>query len=411
MKNQAAPWGDVLLLENPGDEVFFGEVYRQVLQEAWLPSGSEVWSRVGKSRRGRRPTQRGLVSHSPSSSQVQVRLAFQACVAAWHSLPWESPADPPCDARWGKKYWLDEKINKGLQCSYYDYFMRMCLICWRDTGCICPSMYFLVPSPVQILNAQPGSQHPISFDGACGPVYQFSGPGGYISGIWYAPSSSFEGYLGFKDSAGGQGCVYATVAVSEIVCDPENPVLITPGQILTLKVIGGAPPYTWTSGVGGTVFDDPISEGPSNDLRALDCIPGDEGLINIKDSAATEVNCPMEAQSGGGSWVYAGLWDAKREGDQCGVPIYPGDKTIVLDVWKYVLPTWGGRCSYGGTVWWNPGAPSKPPCSPRACCDVSCNVHCAVCPPCEKNEFGVCQPCTFAAQSMYDYFQLYHWEC
>jgi hypothetical protein len=411
LKNQSAPWGDVLFYENPGDEVYFGEVYRESLQEAWLPEVSAEWFRVGKSRRGWRPTKRGLIGPNLSASEEQIRAYFHSCTEFWKSLPDYIPNDPPCDIRWGKDYWWQQKIDYGVQCSYYDLFMRFCLKCMIETGCPCPSMYVIECAPLQILNAQPGSEHPISFTGNCGPVSLLSGNGSFSEGVWIAGDGPWQGNLVFSDGAGGHGCVHASVASVEMTCDPENPVTIVPSQILSLSVIGGTPPYTWSSGVGGTLFDDPTTETPTNDLRAIDCLPGDEGFWYVNDSKGLQVSCPMEAISGGGSWVYVGLYAAYREGDQCGVPIYPSEKTIIVDTWKFVLPTWGGRCSYGGTVWWDPDAPATPPCNPRACAGYSCSLTCALCPPCEKDEYGVCQPCTFDGQAMYDYFMLYEWVC
>ncbi|MBA7703321.1 hypothetical protein ES703_112103 [subsurface metagenome] len=126
------------MLENPGDELYFGEVYRRVLQESWLPDGAVDWERLGKSTRGWRPTQRGLEVPQVSPSQAIVRQCFSLCAASIRDLPWQFPPGRTCDNRLGRRYWSDEKEEKGLTCSYYDLYMRSCMRSCLDTGCLPP---------------------------------------------------------------------------------------------------------------------------------------------------------------------------------------------------------------------------------------------------------------------------------
>jgi len=292
------------MLENPGDELYFGEVYRTVLQEAWLPEGSEDWQRTGISRRGRRPTQQGLYPHSPTPEQAAIRQCFHKCVRAWNSLPWDNPNDPPCDARWGKEYWKKEKDDRGVQCSYFDLFMRYCLKHCIPTTCVMPSAYSLSISGA-LMDAKPGETYGIRISGNCGTVSKVSGPGTFTPpGQWRAPSSDGEGLLGFKDKNGAQGCLPYSIAEIEFIYSPYNPGSIDCDSECQLSVIGGVPPFSWSSGCNGTHFPTAVTQGRTNTLESGDCARGD-GLITVTDkdgrecSGAMSVLCP-------GHWEYKG---------------------------------------------------------------------------------------------------------
>lgn len=395
-KNQSAPWGDILMYENPTDELYFGEVYRTVLQEAWLPEGAQVWQRTGKSRRGRRPTQQGLYPHSPTQDQAAVRQCFSSCVAAWNALPWDNPNDPPCDARWGKEYWKKEKDDRGVPCSYYDLFMRYCLRHCIDTGCVMPSAYSLAISG-GLMDAVPNKTYDISISGNCGSVSKISGPGTFMPpGEWVAPASDGEGNLGFQDANGAKGCVEYSIVEIEFIYDPDNPVLITASAELEISVIGGIPPFTWSTACPGTSFPQPITMGRTNILHAIDC-PKGTGDITVIDSQPEEVSGPMEATSAG-HWEYKYAVGVTREGD-CGMPWVIGDLDISIGRERFqLLGAVFGRCSVGGTIVWD-GA--NPPCGdPRSCGGGACVAPdwCCAEPPC-------------AGQTSYDSYLYYYWEC
>ncbi|GAH43160.1 unnamed protein product, partial [marine sediment metagenome] len=203
----SAPWGDPLMLENPGEELSFGEVYRQILQEAWLPGGGEVWSIVGQSGRGYRPSQMGITGPNVSPPQEEVRRWFSKCADAWRELPWELPSDPFCDNRNSKKYWKDEKDRRGLMCSYYDLYMRYCLRFSLDTGCIPPANYLLKVDG-DLSNITGSKVYDLSFSNNCGAVSMVSGEGEFVPpGEWVSPQTGTDGSLCFKDANGALGSI------------------------------------------------------------------------------------------------------------------------------------------------------------------------------------------------------------
>lgn len=236
MKNQHAPWGDVLMLENPNDELYFGEVYRQIIQEAWLPEGAEVWRRLGKSRRGRRPTQQGLVAHSPTEKQVEVRKWFSLCSSAWRGLPQSDVPDPSCDSRYSKDYWWQRKQDDGCISSYYDHFMQYCMRYSLDNNCLPPDAYKLELTG-DLENIDCDIYYPLDARYHCGPLSLTDGPGEYAASLGWRffpccdttpsigflyktlepgevlpmtiqnPESGDPGELKFKDENGARGCI------------------------------------------------------------------------------------------------------------------------------------------------------------------------------------------------------------
>lgn len=195
------------MYENPEDALYFGEVYRTILQEAWLPAGATVWQRTGISRRGRRPTQQGLYAQSPTSEQAIIRQYFAACTSAWNALPWLTPTDTFCDTRLGKEYWLKEKTDRGLLCSYYDLYMRTSLRYCFDTGCIPPTNY-LLSVQAQLQEVKPSKAYDLTFPNACGPVSMISGLGEFIPPTeWLSPPCYRPDTLCFQDENGSQGSI------------------------------------------------------------------------------------------------------------------------------------------------------------------------------------------------------------
>jgi len=293
------------MLENPGDELFFGEVYRTVLQEAWLPEGSVHWQRTGISRRGRRPTQQGLYPHSPTPKQAIIRQCFSKCVSAWNSLPWDNPNDAPCDARWGKEYWKKEKDDRGVPCSYYDLFMRYCLKHCINTTCVMPSAYALDCGP-DLTDVVCFAEYSIPFSGACGPISLTSGVGSFSPpDIWTAPLCGDQGILAFKDKNGAQGCLRYSFNPSHH-CNgfswaDTNPVEITPGTQESISVEGGAGPFTWQ--ILGVDFSlsEPGEAGASNTLIAGPDACG-AALIFVTDFCKQKI-CGT-VRSTDGQWVF-----------------------------------------------------------------------------------------------------------
>jgi len=193
------------MLENPGDELSFGEVYRRILSEAWLPEGEDFWSRVGQSRRGRRPTQRGITSPNLSPDQTETRRCFSNCASAWLALPWIVPVDAFCDNRNGRKYWLDFKEAEGYVCSYYDLYMRFCVKYCLENDCLPPANYFLTID-ADLSNVEPNKVYDLSFPNKCGPVTMVSGLGSFVAPTeWVSPPEPTEGLLCFQDENGSFG--------------------------------------------------------------------------------------------------------------------------------------------------------------------------------------------------------------
>lgn len=195
------------MLENPGEELSFGEVYRQIIQEAWLPSGSEFWSVVGKSRRGHRPSLRGITGPNVSPSQTEVRRCFSKCASAWLALPWSLPVDAFCDNRQGKKYWLDFKESEGYPCSYYDLYLRFCIGYCLEKTCIPPANY-LLEIDANLLNIDCSKVYDLSFPNKCGDVEFVSGEGTFVPpSEWVSPEEPTTGNLCFKDKNGSLGSI------------------------------------------------------------------------------------------------------------------------------------------------------------------------------------------------------------
>jgi len=304
VKNQIAPWGDPLMLENPGEELYFGEVYRQILQEAWLPKGSELWERVGKSRRGSRPTQKGLYAHSPTEAQAIVRQCFSKCAAAWRALPWDNPIDTSCDNRWGKQYWYDFKHNEGYPCSYYDLFMRFCMRHCIDTGWVMPSAY-LLSSKADLSHVECNKIYDLAFPNKCGEVSMVSGEGEFVApGEWVSPKCGTEGDLCFKDVNGSLGFISYKFSplhwCTEFIWPSINPSEIDPNESKPVYVEGGVPPYTWLCEGADMSLSASITNDPVNSLHAGPDAGG-TAHIKVNDICGNEITGHVMCSVG--QWV------------------------------------------------------------------------------------------------------------
>lgn len=260
------------MYEDEAEALYFGEVLRQVMQDPWLPEGAEVWYRSGKSRRGWRPTLRGILPNRVTEDQSFLRQGFSLCAAAWRELPWDTPYDPPCDNRWGRDYWYKEKQDRGVKCSYYDLYMRYCLRYWLDNACIPPANYKLKPDPVILQRVLCNTEYEIGFSNKCGQISLISGPGTFSDPIWKSPACGSQGTLGFQDNNGAYGCLNFAFSpahwCTDFIWPAINPGWIDPATSKTIYVEGGVPPYHWV--VAGTGFSLAHSHTntPSNTLHA-----------------------------------------------------------------------------------------------------------------------------------------------
>lgn len=77
VKNQQAPWGDYLFYESENEEVRFGEVYREFLQEAWKKDNEPQWFQIGVKTHGPLPPQQGILNPNLTERQVYLRTFFR----------------------------------------------------------------------------------------------------------------------------------------------------------------------------------------------------------------------------------------------------------------------------------------------------------------------------------------------
>lgn len=102
---------------------YFGEFLRMVFGEGSVSPRDPDTDFIGKTRRGRRPTEQG----EGTPDQIRYREAFKNCATLWNSLPEECPdplPDPPPTSKesvWGAK------TEHGVTCSYYDLFLKCCI--------------------------------------------------------------------------------------------------------------------------------------------------------------------------------------------------------------------------------------------------------------------------------------------
>lgn len=334
------------MLENPGDELYFGEVYRQILQEAWLPDGGEEWHRLGKSRRGWRPSLRGIGPPGATPSQQTIRRCFSDCSAAWRALPWDNPTDRTCDLRWGKEYWLKEKQDRGLMCSYYDLFMRHCMRFCLDTGCLIPSSYLLDVNP-PLTGVQCSKVYDLSFPNACGDISMIAGPGEFVApNEWVSPSWGTEGILCFQDANGARGQTTYRFALpywGEAINWPyTNPDEIPWGDTKTIYVAGGIPPYTWSVEGTGFTLGSEITQGTTNSLTAA-AWTDPYADITVSDICANPTTGSVEAQPSNWDVCYSfGI------GGCCAPPTWPCQTAWVrIDRLHKASILCGTRPSYG----------------------------------------------------------------
>ncbi len=280
------------MLENPGDELYFGEVYRQVLQEAWQPGDSNPWERVGKSRRGNRLTQRGFNVLDIGQARRAVRVCFRKCTSAWRSLPWNIPEDTLCDSRLGKGYWLEFKRIKGYTCNYYDLFMRFCINKCLHTGCVPPGNYKLLIGG-DLDEVICNTHYQLEILDACGDISLASGAGSWdkVKG-WLSPKCGTEGQLCFRDANGAEGGIAykfnEAFWCEQFIYAPDNPYVINPDEPTEIYVEGGVGPFTWFITGEGFSLDNEKTDGPVNTIN-LTPSACRKGQIMVVDACGNSV--------------------------------------------------------------------------------------------------------------------------
>jgi len=123
IKNPLPPLTELAYYDADGEPYYFGELYRQIMADAFPLPSDHAFDVVGKSRRGSRPTQQGL----SSPAQHPYRQAFHDCTILWNSLPEACPEPPPLYPITSKESVYGEKLAHGVKCSYYDLFIRCCI--------------------------------------------------------------------------------------------------------------------------------------------------------------------------------------------------------------------------------------------------------------------------------------------
>lgn len=308
------------MLENPGDELYFGEVYRTILQEAWLPEGAQEWSRVGKSRRGRRPTQQGTGAQSPTPSQADIRLCFSMCSANWRQLPWSYPPDHPCYGTATKDFWLDEKINKAIPCSYYDYYMRCCMSYCLQTGCILPEANCYVWDPASTQEIGFPFRLRVYVIGGTPPFYwTVNDPPFWLT---FVITTSRENSIAIRTDTCGIANIKVTddcgrvvegVVTTETVSwpylppiwSPDNPEEISPDSEEVISVEEGAEPYTWEVTGEDFFFAEDQTSDECNTLIAGPDACG-TAHISVTDCLGSQVTGKVRSTEG--QWVFKGAY-------------------------------------------------------------------------------------------------------
>ncbi|KKK84805.1 hypothetical protein LCGC14_2779640 [marine sediment metagenome] len=103
---------------------YLGEFWRQMFQAARVDPQDPELDITGLTRGGYRPTQQGW----GTEAQEYFRRLFKNCTALWDLLPENCPeVDPGYDVTSRKSVW-DAKLDFGVVCSYYDLFMRCCIL-------------------------------------------------------------------------------------------------------------------------------------------------------------------------------------------------------------------------------------------------------------------------------------------
>ena len=123
VKGQNIPVREHAYKDADGVDHYFGEFYRDILGEGYLYGGDPAFDIVAKTRRGERPTEKGM----STPDQHPIRQAFFDCVAKWNSMPLKCPEVIPEPALPSKESVWDAKGEHGVPCSYYDLWMRCCI--------------------------------------------------------------------------------------------------------------------------------------------------------------------------------------------------------------------------------------------------------------------------------------------
>lgn len=124
------PFNEFTYRDADNTDHYAGENIRAILGEGSLSRYDPEVDIVGQSRRGERPGEQG----EGSEAQKQYRENFLNCIALWNSLPEVCPdtlPDPPPTSK--DSVWA-AKLEHGVVCSYFDLFLRCCLMWANDHG-------------------------------------------------------------------------------------------------------------------------------------------------------------------------------------------------------------------------------------------------------------------------------------
>lgn len=407
------------MLDNPGDELYFGEVYRQVLQEAWLPEGAAQWSRLGKSRRGRRPTQQGQGAQSPAVSQTRVRICFALCAENWRELLLTYPANHPCYGVPGKQYWYDQKQEKGITCSAYDLYMRICLSGCIPLGCPEPWLACFAWDPESTAETIHEYWAGIYVIGGTPPFeWSVNDPPFWLQAV--ITTIRKNGITTRVDDCGIANITvtdYCGRHVSGVVTTPdvpwpylpptwsdENPEEIEQDSSIAVNIIDGVPPFIWqvsndhfslayekTDDRSNTLFSSPTACGTA-EFTITDCL----GTQCKADILCTE-----------GEWIIYGYStrgepaDPQKCGTYSGSPsctpfnynqYQGGERWWIVAIGCY-YDVAGGPCGLGSVGWdLQPGYKDiwkDPPCGSPSSCGGTCTGLCTD-KPCKGCYAGGC---------------------
>jgi hypothetical protein len=211
VKNQVIPYTDILYTND--DARYLGEFYRDGLtEEIPAPGIQPEYGIVRKSSRGRRPVAWGMVPDGlPSRAQLYYRNLFLYAIQSWHRQKDKESDLGTCDSVKSKEYWYQKKIEDGVKCSYYDYFLRLTIWYYIANKHWPPwfQNYTTVPPQVAL---KPGGFAKFAFPEAQGPV-DWTSDWGYFywDGLYEAPGRPGVDNIYAFDQEGRVACGIAII--------------------------------------------------------------------------------------------------------------------------------------------------------------------------------------------------------
>lgn len=254
VKNQDIPVREFSYTAADGTDHYFGEFYRDVLGEGYLNHADETKDIVGRSRRGERPTEKGL----KEDARRRFRRAFRDCTQLWNSLPEKSPLELTAPFSSKEAVWA-AKLDHGIVCSYYDLWMRCCINhaknnngampegeCFPyESGCDCEEITIGCAKKTMLLS-ETQDLVVVGADEGCSYAWKIESGGGSLS-------SSVGGIVIYQAPSSNVDCLNnATISLSvnETICDTV--------AIAINGVLGDQIAYSrwdlWQSTYGGDVM-------------------------------------------------------------------------------------------------------------------------------------------------------------